>query len=189
MLFYTIQQPCLGKKTIKKSSFTAFIIPVCSKEEVLAHIHSCKEKHKADHFPYAYRLASIKNDELCVQEYASDDGEPSKTAGLPLLNVLRKEELVNCLIVVARVFGGIKLGPAGLIKAFSESADLVIQEKSIFTPTKEIIVELPLRNLDAFVHVLEKEHIAYEKQFSGAIVKMTINLPLGKEKILEKIKN
>ncbi|MBN1175710.1 YigZ family protein, partial [Candidatus Woesearchaeota archaeon] len=73
--------------------------------------------------PYAYHITT-KNE---VLEKKSDDGEPSSTAGLPFKNIIEKNNLTNCLIVVARIFGGVKLGTAGLRNAFKESATKALE--------------------------------------------------------------
>ncbi len=105
---------------IKKSKFIAFYYNINNKEEVIDILTNLKKEHKkAKHFPYAYRIGTeIKK---------SDDKEPSGTAGLPILNILEKNNLNSVLIVIIRYFGGIKLGAGGLIRAYSTAAKEVIK--------------------------------------------------------------
>lgn len=102
----------------KKSSFYAYCIPISSLEDIKEEIKKVKKKHKAKHYPYAYHL-TLKTE---ILEKKSDDGEPSSTAALPFVNIIKQEKLTNTLIIVARVFGGVKLGTSGLRSAFKESA-------------------------------------------------------------------
>lgn len=103
---------------LKKSKFIAFYYQVDSLEEVESVLTTLKKDYKkARHIPYAYKIDnSIKK---------SDDKEPSNTAGGPILNIIEKKELNHILIAVVRIFGGIKLGAGGLIRAYSNSANEV----------------------------------------------------------------
>lgn len=101
------------------SKFLAFAYPVGSKETVDAHIAALQKVHpKARHFCYAYRIL----DGAEITEFASDAGEPSGSAGPPILGELKRTHLVNVCAVVVRYFGGTKLGIPGLIHAYRESA-------------------------------------------------------------------
>ncbi len=105
---------------IKKSKFIALYYEVNNKEEVELILTNLKKEHKkAKHFPYAYK---INND---IKK--SDDKEPSGTSGMPILNIITKNNLNNTLIVVIRYFGGIKLGTGGLIRAYSNASKEVIK--------------------------------------------------------------
>ncbi len=110
----------LGSKeiVINKSRFIAVATPIESEIEALEIIQRVKKEHiHANHNVYAYQLG--EKDEI---QRASDDGEPSGTAGKPVLEVIKKENLKNTLIIVTRYFGGIKLGSGGLIRAYAQSA-------------------------------------------------------------------
>lgn len=107
--------------TIKNSKFIGIAIPIKTKEEIKANLNILKEKYKnATHYCYAFNLINDKG--------FSDDGEPNKTAGIPILTVIDSEDLVNILVVVIRYFGGIKLGPGGLIRAYSNATKGVINK-------------------------------------------------------------
>lgn len=100
---------------IKKSKFIGLYYEVSSLEEVKIILNDLKKEHKkAKHFPYAYKIDNnIKK---------TDDKEPSGTAGMPILNIIEKNNLNNTLIVIIRYFGGIKLGAGGLLRAYSNAA-------------------------------------------------------------------
>ena len=103
--YYTVKKRGIGEIVEKKSKFIATVIPVVTNEEALAEIEALRSKYwDARHNVYAYTLLDGQ-----MKRY-SDDGEPSGTAGMPILNVLEKEELKNVLVVVTRYFGGILLG-------------------------------------------------------------------------------
>ena len=108
---------------IEKSKFIAYSMPINTEEEAVQFIEKIKAKHKdATHNVPAY-VVGYNNE---VQRY-SDDGEPSGTAGIPVLEVIKKEDLRNVAIVVTRYFGGIKLGAGGLVRAYTAGAKLGIE--------------------------------------------------------------
>ncbi|MCC8043232.1 MAG: YigZ family protein [Oscillospiraceae bacterium] len=105
----------------KKSEFIGYIAPVSMDEEAVAFINSIKARHrKAKHNVYAYALRQGN-----ITRY-SDDGEPQGTAGVPVLEVLRKEGLTDVCCVVTRYFGGILLGGGGLVRTYSHAAKLAV---------------------------------------------------------------
>ena len=107
--------------TIKNSKFISIAIPIESKEEIKKYINRLKEEYKnATHYCYAFKLTNDKG--------FSDDKEPNKTAGIPILKIIDGEDLINILVVVIRYFGDIKLGPGGLIRAYSNTAKEVINK-------------------------------------------------------------
>lgn len=118
----TIKQEHKIENIISKSRFIAHIKPVESEEEAKAFIATVKEEHKeANHNCSAYTIG----DQMNIQK-ANDDGEPSGTAGVPMLDILKKLEIHNACVVVTRYFGGIKLGGGGLIRAYSGAVRDVI---------------------------------------------------------------
>jgi len=112
---------------IKKSRFIGYASPISNEEEALEFIEEIKSKHRdATHNVYAYVLGKNSN----IQRF-SDDGEPSGTAGIPALEVLKKESLRNVVVVVTRYFGGTKLGSGGLIRAYTKGARIGIDASMI----------------------------------------------------------
>lgn len=111
----------------RKSRFISYAMPVYTEEEAISFLSSIRKKHyDATHNCYAYILG--ENSEI---QRSSDDGEPSGTAGIPILEVLKKENLTNTIIIVTRYFGGIMLGAGGLIRAYTEGAAKAVSEAGI----------------------------------------------------------
>ena len=109
---------------IKKSEFICTLIPCDDENKVTTIINEYKEKyHDASHNCVAYIVGSSLR--------ANDDGEPSGTAGLPMLNVLQKQELTNIIAIVTRYFGVIKLGAGGLTRAYSQAVSEALKEADI----------------------------------------------------------
>lgn len=120
----TIKQAHSVENVISKSRFIAYIKPVSTENEAKAFIDAIKTKHKdATHNCSAYTVGP----EMNIQK-ANDDGEPSGTAGIPMLEILKKLEIHNVCVVVTRYFGGIKLGAGGLIRAYSGAVRDVIYD-------------------------------------------------------------
>lgn len=116
---------------INKSRFIGYSAPVASEEEAISFIDKIKEINKdATHNVYAYVYGRESN----IQRF-NDDGEPSGTGGIPILEVIKKEDLRNVVVVVTRYFGGVKLGGGGLIRAYTRSAKSAI-DKSIIVENK-----------------------------------------------------
>ncbi|GEP83757.1 IMPACT family member yigZ [Staphylococcus piscifermentans] len=120
----TIKQEYTIENTINKSRFIAHIKPVQTEEEAKAFIDTVKKEHReATHNCSAYTIG----DNMLIQK-ANDDGEPSGTAGVPMLEILKKLDTHNTVAVVTRYFGGIKLGTGGLIRAYSGAVRDAIKE-------------------------------------------------------------
>lgn len=132
--YLTITNPAEGEYTEKRSKFLGFAFHVETTEEVKAIVDEYKKKYyDARHACYAYMLGSRRDVFRAV-----DDGEPSGTAGKPILGQINSHELTDILIVVVRYFGGIKLGTSGLIEAYRAAAaevisNAVIEERTINT--------------------------------------------------------
>lgn len=126
MDYITIGAPAQTSFIEKKSEFIGYLSPVSSNEEAVDFINSIKSEHrKAKHHVYAYILRDSN-----ITRY-SDDGEPQGTAGVPVLEVLRKRELTDICCVVVRYFGGILLGGGGLVRAYSHSASITCDSAHI----------------------------------------------------------
>lgn len=121
----------------KKSKFFANVFPVDNEEEALEKLAEIKKKYSdATHNVYAYII-----DENNIFRY-SDDGEPGGTAGMPVLDTIRKEGIVDVLVVVTRYFGGTPLGTGGLVHAYGSSAKQGLTEAGIVTRTLCNIIEI-----------------------------------------------
>jgi uncharacterized YigZ family protein len=154
MKYRTISKEISVKQNVKKSIFIGSISRVDSIEEAKAFIAKISERYKdANHNTFAYRIG-IKAEEFLF----SDDGEPSKTAGLPIYNAIRSTELTNVVIVVTRYFGGVKLGISGLIKAYGNTAKFAIESAGVETVTvkKKLFIELPYTDTQLLLHYINK---------------------------------
>lgn len=118
--FKTLSKPSETEMTERRSVFLGYASPVTTEDEALDFIAKIKKRHSdATHNVYAYILRGS------ISRF-SDDGEPHGTAGLPVLEVLRKEDVTDAVIVVTRYFGGVLLGAGGLVRAYSASAKLAL---------------------------------------------------------------
>lgn len=124
--YLTLKQQNNDEFTVKHSRFIGYAKPVTTQEEAVAFVNEIKTKHwDAKHNVYAYILRDGQ-----IRRY-SDDGEPQGTAGIPVLDVLQKEGLTDCCVVVTRYFGGILLGGGGLVRAYSHAAKLAVDSAEI----------------------------------------------------------
>ena len=156
--FTTILNDEMAEIVEKKSRFIANIYHVENVEEAEEKIKSTKKKYyDAKHNCIAYRV--IENEK--VIEKASDDGEPSGTAGGPMLNILQKNNLCNLVVVVTRYFGGILLGTGGLVRAYSDATQKAIAKSVKVQKVKgiEIKVELEYSNLEIFKYYCKNKEI------------------------------
>ncbi len=130
---------------INKSTFINYLLPVSDLTMVKTTLETLKTQYPdASHYPYAYLLGN--NQEI---QKASDDGEPSKTAGYPMMEVLKKHRLTNVLNVSIRYYGGIKLGAGGLTRAYSKGCALSVAEV-VFTTLQsytQIVIEIPFHHI------------------------------------------
>ncbi len=116
--YRTVLFECSGEITEKKSRFIATVVPVSSEEEAIEFIAEMKKKYwDARHNCSAYIIAGNGENEKDIEK-CSDDGEPSRTAGMPMLDILKAEGLKNVAAVVTRYFGGVLLGTGGLVRAY-----------------------------------------------------------------------
>jgi len=109
--------------------------------EVESALQSIKDEHPtATHHCYAFRINPAE-----ITEFSQDDGEPSGTAGAPILNALKSHSLINVICVVVRYYGGTKLGKSGLIEAYGEAAELAIEKSTLkkLIPTRQFSISYP----------------------------------------------
>lgn len=122
---------------IKQSKFIAFLFPYQRYEEKMQELRS--EHPKAVHFVSAYRYL---NEYDQIVEYSGDDGEPKGTSGKPTLAVLQGHDLINAAIITVRYFGGTKLGPGGLVRAYAEAANAAYAQAVTIPYAKHFIQKL-----------------------------------------------
>ncbi len=124
--YITVKKESSDEFEVKHSRFIGYVKPVTTSEEAIAYINEIKSKHwDAKHNVYAYVLREGQ-----TRRY-SDDGEPQGTAGMPVLDVILKEGVTDCVIVVTRYFGGVLLGGGGLVRAYSHAASIALQAGGI----------------------------------------------------------
>ena len=187
---YTINKTYQEKQEIKKSEFICTLIPVSSVDEVNTNLSTIRKKYyDATHNCYAYVLGN--NGEIVK---CSDDGEPSQTAGVVILDVLQKNELTNVLAVVTRYFGGIKLGAGGLVRAYASSTSIAIQtiEKQKIEECQEITIKVSYQNYNIIEKYL-KTYKEKDKSFSD-IITISLIIPVSSvetfiNKLVELTKN
>ncbi len=141
-----IKNPSTGLHKEKGSRFISYLFPVYSEQEVKERLEEVKKiEYSARHLCYAY----IINPDKSLQR-ANDDGEPSSTAGKPILGQIQSNDITNILIIVARYFGGVKLGVPGLIRSYKTAASDTITNATIITKTikehYELSFKYPLMN-------------------------------------------
>lgn len=158
-MFLTIQEEKLEEEIVeKKSKFIATLCYIKNEEQANNLIKDIKKQyHDARHNCFAYRIMT----ESGVVERFSDAGEPSGTAGGPMLNILGKNNLCNVLVVVTRYFGGILLGTGGLVRAYSDATIKVINSATIAKETigLEAEIEIEYAQLEGFKYYCNKNNI------------------------------
>ena len=167
--YRTIKEDNQHKVEIKKSRFICFLKRIETEEEAKAFIQQIKKEHwKANHNCSAFVLG----DHHEIQR-SSDDGEPSGTAGVPMLEVLKKNDLINVCAVVTRYFGGTKLGAGGLIRAYSGSVAQAIVHTGIVEGRlqQEVFVQLDYSNWGKMENFIASENLAVkDTQFTDRVV-------------------
>jgi len=144
--YLTLTEPCTGEYSEKRSKFLAFAFHVENTDEVKQLVQQYeKEYYDARHVCYAYVLGHLRE-----QFRAVDNGEPSGTAGKPILGQLNKNQLTNTLVIVVRYFGGIKLGTSGLTNAYKQATIEALEKANVEERTVDDILhvnfEYPLMN-------------------------------------------
>ena len=172
----------------KGSKHFGYAVPVQSEDDVKSFIESLRvEHHSARHFCYAYRIGHDG-----AKYRANDDGEPSNTAGAPILGVLKSHGLTNALIVVVRYFGGTKLGVSGLIEAYREAGQAAVKDGDIVTcyRTKRALVSYPYSCMGDVMNLLKRSGITPENKDFQLECKLEIELRLSEaDEVLSKLQD
>ncbi|MFI3277735.1 MAG: YigZ family protein [Rikenellaceae bacterium] len=136
--YFTIASPAETIYKQMSSKFLTYGYPVESEEQIAEHLEALRKRYyDATHHCYAWRLGA-KGEKF----RANDDGEPSSTAGKPILGQLLSREVTNCLVVVVRYFGGTKLGVSGLIEAYRESTAQLLDEAQIIECSVDVALKV-----------------------------------------------
>lgn len=180
---YTVTSQSICTTEVNRSKFITHLVPISEYEGLQTKL---KAKHpKANHVVYALRYL---NDFDQIVENASDDGEPKGCAGVPALNVLRGEELINCAVLIVRYFGGIKLGTGGMARAYALAVKDVLKEARLLSYEKEItyMFSTKYNDVDKILYRLKQLDLTkYERDFGvdKVIWKLT-----GSEENIEQLK-
>lgn len=172
--YLTIAEPSEAIYKERSSKFLAYAYPVESEEEIKTILDTLrKEYYDATHHCYAYRLGA--QGEVFR---ANDDGEPSGTAGKPILGQLLSADLTNCLVVVVRYFGGTKLGVSGLIQAYKEStADVIAVSKIIEKTVDRVIrVDFSYISMNGVMRVIKEMSPRIDNQVFDNLCTMTLRI-------------
>lgn len=166
---------------VNRSKFITYLVPISEFDGLQEKLK--KENPKASHVVYAQRHL---NEFDQVVESASDDGEPKGCAGLPVLNVLRGEELINCAVLIVRYFGGIKLGTGGMARAYALAVKDVLKQAELVPYEKEVtyMFSTNYNEVDRTLYRLKQLGLTnYERDFG--VDKVVWKLSGSEEKIEE----
>lgn len=175
----TIKTDFINEEEIKKSRFICHLKRISTEEEARDFIAKIKKEHwKANHNCSACTLGNRQE----IQR-SSDDGEPSGTAGVPMLEILKKKEIINVCAVVTRYFGGIKLGAGGLIRAYAGSVNHAIEEVGLvqIVNQRELILKLDYSLYDSVQRFLMTQNLQISD--SEFLSEVTVRCFIDEEKI------
>ena len=164
--YYTIEKPSVAEFKDRGSKFLAYVFPVQVSNDFKKRLKEIKEEHpKAAHHCFAYRIGVEGNNFR-----SSDDGEPSGSAGKPILNQIDSKELTNIAVIVVRYFGGTLLGIPGLINAYKTSTSLALQLTAVIQ--KPVLVQYELQ----FDYTLMNEVMMVVKRFGLTVLQNEMQL-------------
>lgn len=173
--YFTIEAPAIAEFKDRGSKFLAYCFPIKKAEDFKTHLQLLKKEHpKANHHCFAYRLGTDGN-----QFRSSDDGEPSGTAGKPILGQIDAKNLTDVMIVVVRYFGGSLLGVPGLINAYKTSASQVLQCIPSIQKTIEISYELHFNytEMNEVMRIIKQYNCTVNKNEMQLFCVMQIGIP------------
>ena len=165
--YYTIQQRERTSIKVRGSEFIATVIPVTSKDQALKELESLRSEFwDATHNCFAYRIGKGG-----LEFRTSDDGEPSGSAGKPILFVLHKYDVSDILMVITRYYGGTKLGVGGLARAYSDSSSAVLElcVKIPVYSTKDIKVLCMYEDVDTVRRIIDAYAINSDSEYRDAV--------------------
>jgi uncharacterized YigZ family protein len=191
--YFTIQKPCEGIFRDRGSKFLAYAYPIKTDQDIKEIISDLKKEHpKANHHCWAMRWSADRS-----VFRLNDDGEPSGTAGRPILNTLLSRNLTNVAVVVVRYFGGTLLGVPGLINAYKTAAELALNEAIVIEKTVNDVYSIAFDYLqmNEVMRIIKDDNLEMlEQQFDNScmvkisIRKMQVNQVIGKLQKLTSVK-
>lgn len=170
--YKTISREASDEFIVNKSRFIGYACPCRTEAEALAFLNRIRQKHKdASHNCYAYIIGENGG----IMRY-SDDGEPGGTAGLPIMEVMKNQGVVNVCVVVTRYFGGVLLGAGGLVRAYTNGCAIALKAARIaaMEPTQRWWLEVSYPLWDKVLHHLKGEPVILEETQFAATVNCTL---------------
>jgi len=165
--YFTIEQPVFAEIKVKGSNFIAGAYPASDSVSALDILKTVRAKYfDATHNCFAYRIGFDG-----AEFRASDDGEPSGTAGKPIHFMITKYELSDILVVVTRYFGGTKLGVGGLVRAYSDSAEAVLQivDRKTINRTRKFAVKCEYQDVSLVKKLIEAEAVSHKETYTDFV--------------------
>lgn len=159
----------------KNSKFFGYAFPISSEEELKPILDVLRKKHPhAGHFCYAYQIGTDP-----ISYRANDDGEPSNSAGMPIYGQLQSFDVTNTVVVIARLFGGTKLGVGGLISAYKTAAQITLESCEIIEKTIDVhyIISFDYKNMNKVMRVIKEKNLDIVDQ--GMEMNEENGLPIG----------
>lgn len=175
--YYTIAKPFRAEQKIKGSKFIASVASVSTRDEALLFLEQIRsEFFDATHNCFAYRIGPTG-----LEYRAADDGEPSGSAGKPILFAITKFELSDIIVVVTRYFGGTKLGVGGLARAYSSTTELALSqcERKAIHITAPVKVLCTYEDVSTIKKLIDEYAVSFSEHYSDA-VEFIVNLHLSK---------
>jgi uncharacterized YigZ family protein len=169
----------------KNSKFFGYVYPIESEEELKPILESLKKRHPhAGHFCYAYQIGTEN-----FSYRANDDGEPSNSAGMPIYGQIQSFDVTNVVIIVARIFGGTKLGVGGLISAYKTTAQMALESCEVIEKTIDVhyLISFDYINMNKVMRVIKEKNLEIVTQEME--IKEETGLPIGIIEVKTRKKN
>lgn len=185
MTRFTLDKVCKNTLEIKKSQFITWLIPLDDKQAVKESIQLAKQEYPdARHHCWAYIMGANPNSMTAAM---SDDGEPSGTAGKPMLNVLQHKPVDNVLAIVIRYFGGVKLGAGGLVRAYSQAVEqcFALAELVPVIPKYTLTIKVPFADEQWLRHHTDKNNGEVLTTLYSDLVTVQVSIPQGNYNVLK----
>lgn len=170
--YKTLLKRAADEFLVSRSRFIGHAAPTATEEEALAFLAEIRAKHReANHNVYAYILGA----NMGVMRF-SDDGEPSGTAGMPVLEVMRAKGVTDCCVVVTRYFGGVLLGAGGLVRAYAQGSQVALDAAGIgaMYPTARYAMDVDYPLLGRVEHHLKSQPVVVEDKSFADVVTVTL---------------
>ena len=169
--YWTVAEPASARFVVQGSEFVGHVRPVESVEDAEAFVDAIQGTYAdATHNVPAYRVRADTDGEL-LREYASDEGEPSGSAGKPALNVLAQRDLENVAVVVTRYYGGTNLGVGGLVRSYSRAVKEAVDEAGVLEqrPHERVVITVEYDDSGTVRGILESEGYEFDAEYAERV--------------------